>query len=657
MRSFWRFRKPKKSFKHKFDTIAALTTILKRTAMKFARGFKGRYFTLAAIAATVSSVQIHAQNTKVIQLHKVVVSAANTEQDDEDVTEDITVITAEEIQERGYKTLKDALASVPGISFTSNGGFGQPTSVYMRGLRSDQALILVDGVRANDVTGLNGAQFEHFRLDNVARIEVVKGAQSGIWGADASAGVINIITQRPNRKSVSYSFKYGSFNTTDMDISFGDTTGALDYYFSLSNFKTEGFSSAEPGRASSLYGNRGDDLGYEDDPYSNRTYILKGGYDLSSNDHLEASLTAIDATVHYDSVDFTTGQTLDAPDGPFTLNKIRERFYKAQYSRSDGANTAKVFYNYSTFNRSQYGGYSGHMKEFGLIDRYDYKQNGFLQAGGGYQSFHQGLSAGTDLEKSYSNRYVFATNHNTLFNGKTVLTESMRYDNYSKFDNKLTYKVGIKQSITKSLSFYANYSTGYNVPTLYRLYDSWVGNPSLNPEKSRGLDVGVGFKGVKLTYFRQRVENLIDFSYATFKYYNVSGKSRFEGVEASYSDILFDNVAYDFSYTHLFEARDSSGTDLPRRAKDMLGYSFTWFPTYEHTVNVNGYYAGTRYDDTSKSIQTGKYSVTNISLRHNFAQSYTGEIEIRNVFDRFYQEVDGYGTAGRSIYIGISAKF
>ena len=89
----------------------------------------------------------------------------------------------------------------------------------------------------------------------------------------------------------------------------------------------------------------------------------------------------------------------------------------------------------------------------------------------------------------------------------------------------------------------------------------------------------------------------------------------------------------------------------------MFSYSLTWFPTDEHTVNLNGYYVGKRYDDAAKTVQTGRYNVTNLSLRHNFAEGYRGEIEIRNIFDRFYQEVDGYATAGRSFYIGISARY
>ncbi|RUM46126.1 MAG: hypothetical protein DSY46_00945 [Hydrogenimonas sp.] len=634
--------------------------------MKFAKGFKGRYFSLVAISALVSCTQLQAESSRSIQLEKVVVSAANTQQIEDDVTEDVTVITAEEIQERGYKTLKDALASVPGISFTSNGGFGQTTSIYLRGMDSRNTLVLIDGVRINDVTGLNGAQFEQYLLDNVERIEVIKGPQSGIWGADASAGVINIITKNPQKKSISFAFKGGNYNTKQLSFTVADRIGAFDYLLALSHFDTDGFSAAEPGQSSSDYGTRGDDLGFEKDPYRNTTYNLKFGYDISKHDRIEASLTAINADVHYDGGSNLDAEDIDDPYGfgaTSFVYEIKNRFYHVEYQRRDGENQAKLFYNVSTFNRTQAGGFSGHVKEVAFQDRFDYIKDAFAQVGVGYQSFYHGAS-GEDfftkekiyLNKKYHNRYIFLSNYNQLFGGKTILSETIRYDNYSSFDNKLTYKVGLKQYLYQDLYLSGNYGTGYNVPTLYHLYYGSIGNPDLKPESTKGYDVALSFKGLKVGYFNQKVDDLIGYNYSTRKYYNVNGTSKFEGIETSYSQTLFDEWLMNLGYTHLIKAKNST-SDLARRAKDMFNYSLSWYPTDEHTININGTYVGTRYDDAAKTVQTGKYNVTNVVLRHNFAKDYTGEIEIRNLFDRFYQEVDGYGTAGRSIYVGISAKY
>ncbi|WP_456485685.1 TonB-dependent receptor plug domain-containing protein [Hydrogenimonas sp.] len=627
--------------------------------MKFAKGFKGRYFSLAAIAATVSCVHLHAQNTQAIQLEKIIVSAANTEQEEDDVTEDVTVITADEIQERGYKTLKDALASVPGISFTSNGGFGQPTSVYLRGLNSDHTLVLIDGIRVNDVTGLLGAQFEQYLLDNVERIEVIKGPQSGIWGADASAGVINIITKYPRKKRISFALKGGTYNTKQLSLAFGNKIGAFDFLFSLDHFDTDGFSAAEPGKNSADYGKRGDDLGWEEDPYKNTTYRIKTGYDLSSHDRLEASATILDARVHFDAAGGVDAKDLDDPFGygPTSyVNDIKNRYFNINYQRKDAQNRARIFYNVSTFKRSQYGGYSGHTKELGLNDRFDYSKDDFVQGGIGYQKFHQGDSAGVDLGKKYDDHYFYASNYNKFFGGGTILSEAVRYDNYSSFDNKLTYKVGLKQHLYGSLYLSGNYATGYNIPTLYRLYDSYAGNPNLKPESTKGYDIALAYNVLKVGYFNLKTDDLIDYNYNTWKFYNVEGRSKFEGIEVGYSESFFDVLKLDLGYTHFIKAQSEAG-DLARRAKDMFDYSLSWYPTDKHMININGNYVGERYDDAAKTIQTGKYNVTNVALRHNFAKGFTGEIEVHNLFDRFYQEVDGYGTAGRSIYVGISAKY
>jgi vitamin B12 transporter len=160
-----------------------------------AKGFKKKYFSLAAIAATVSMVQLNAVASSVVEIEKVVVSASKYEETVEETTEDIEVITSEEIEEKGLKSLKDLINYVNGTALTSNGGIGKSTSVYLRGLKNDKVLILIDGVRYNDPSNTNGASIEHLLLNNIERVEIIKGAQSGIWGADAASGVINIVTK------------------------------------------------------------------------------------------------------------------------------------------------------------------------------------------------------------------------------------------------------------------------------------------------------------------------------------------------------------------------------------------------------------------------------------------------------------------------------
>jgi vitamin B12 transporter len=373
------------------------------------------------------------------------------------------------------------------------------------------------------------------------------------------------------------------------------------------------------------------------------------------------SVLAIDARLDYDSsyYDSVTNR-YKSKDDPVPENETKERFYSFNYIHETDKNYLEAFYQYSIFDRSYYEGstsdFHGTIKDIGLKDRFDYGTSDFIQLGGGYQQYrYKSSSLYESMNKSFDNRNLYLTNVNKFFGNKTLINESIRYDDYRPFQDKTTYKIGVKQYLFEETYLSVNYGTGYNVPSFYQLFGTYGPNPNLKPESTTGYDVFVSRKGIKVGYFKSWVEDLI--TYVNNQYTNIDGESKFEGIEASYSSQFFDNFMINIAYTHLIRAEDSQENDLPRRAKNMFNYSLSWYPTDKHTININGTYVGKRYDDTAKTIQTGKYNVTNVVLRHNFAKDFTGEIEVRNLFDRFYQEVDGYGTAGRSIYVGISAKY
>ena len=154
-----------------------------------------------------------------------VTSATKSTQSIKDVTSNIEVITKEEIEEKHFTTVTQALNTLSGVSVVSNGGLGNLSSVFVRGMDSKRVLVLIDGIRYNDVTGTSGAPFEHLMIDDIEQIEVVKGAQSGIWGADASAGVINIITKNNEEGThTSVNTEFGSFQTKKYGMSVSNKT-------------------------------------------------------------------------------------------------------------------------------------------------------------------------------------------------------------------------------------------------------------------------------------------------------------------------------------------------------------------------------------------------------------------------------------------------
>ncbi len=216
-----------------------------------------------------------------------ITSASKTEQSIKDVTANVEVITKEEIEEKRFTTVSEALSTLPGVSTISNGGIGQLDSLFIRGIDTKRILVLVDGIRYNEPTGLSGAPLAQLMINDIERIEVVKGSQSGIWGADASGGIVNIITSNSKKGFHGNALvEAGSFNTRKYIASINNRTENYYIKFNANRVSTDGYSSFEAKKSSPDYGKRWDDLGLERDGYSNNTYNILGGINLNQNNQI-----------------------------------------------------------------------------------------------------------------------------------------------------------------------------------------------------------------------------------------------------------------------------------------------------------------------------------------------------------------------------------
>jgi vitamin B12 transporter len=615
-----------------------------------AKGFKGRYFSLAAITATVSLVMLGAKAVQAKEIQKVVVSANKKVQLLDEVTDDVEVISSEEIRERGYTTLAELLKEVGSLDVVQAGGFGQTLSLYLQGLSPDKTLILIDGIRFNDPTGLSGGMLELISLDNIERVEIIKGAQSGVWGADAVAGVINIVTKQA-RGDISGGWKIegGSYNTINGAMSLFKQGENYSYGLGVKHFYTKGFSAYGAKKTEPLYGVKASDLPLEDDGFDNKEIDFKTRYNFNDI-WIGLNLIKIYSTIHYDNYGS------DALDSPFTINKVNDTLYKIDLSKEVSGNKLLAEYKYSKFKRSQWGGYEGDVKELELKDSFNiFGAN--LQIGGGYQRFYQKKSAGVETNSGYQNHYVFATFSKKI--DRFLVNGALRYDSYNKFEDKLTYKIGIKSYLTQKIYIASNLATGYKAPSIFQL--NYNATKNLDTEKSLSYNLILGGDFFKVSLFENKVEDLItytdpDWDYTTPNdyYYNASGESKFKGMEVSLFKDFFDEVFAKVTYTYL-DAKDSEDKSIPQRAKNKVSYSFSWYPELDFTLNINGYYVGSKedYDGT----QTGKYNVTNLVLNYDILPNLRGFLKVNNLFDRFYQEIHGYTTADRSYYVGIEAVY
>ena len=616
---------------------------------------------LSLIIATLVS-SLSAENQYTLKPINVTASQGTT-LNKKDVTDSVTVITKEAIEEARVTTLTEALNKLGGLSMTQTGGAGQSSSMFVRGMSSQRILVLIDGVRYNDPT-LPGAtaQFTQVILSNVEQIEIIKGAQSGIWGADATGAVINIVTSKAKKGlHGTIGAEYGSFNSKKTSLQASYATDKYDILVGGNYYNIDGFSAVEPKKSEAQYGKRYDELGLEKDNYLNKSFNTKLGLNITEKDRVEFNLQATNSDIDSDSFAGLAGDS----SVPNTI--LQNRFYNLNYKHKGTLNQISVNYNLSTFDRDfTYAGftaptlvtYKGSVNEVKLDDKINYKKDSFLRIGGSYQKFKQ-ENITPNTTKNYNATSAFATNYNkvSLFSGlHTIITESARYDSYDNFNNSLTGKFGIKQFINKDYYVSTNIGTGYNPPTLSQLYGQYGANPNLQPEKSRTMDFTFGNDTVWITGFYNEITDLIEYD-SSYNYVQVSGKSKFKGIEIGYEDFLFDYVGVGATYTYV-KTENAKGQELARRPKNQLDVKATYYVNDSIDLGINAHYIGERYDGTDKSgAQTGKYTVANFVTNVKVNKHLTLYAKVDNITDKYYQTVDGYATAERSGYLGLVVKY
>ena len=604
--------------------------------------------------ALVSS--LHAQNA--YNLESISVSASQgTILEKKDVTDSVTVITKEAIEESRVTTLNEALSKLGGISMTQNGGAGKNASMFMRGMSSKRILVLIDGVRYNNPTSVSGAEFSQIMLYNVEQIEIIKGSQSGVWGSEASAGVINIITSKAKKGFHSaFNAEYGSFNTKKSSLQLSYATDSFDILLNGFMQDTDGISAVEAKKSEAEYGKRYDELGLEKDAYTNKSLDAKIGYNISDDDRIQVSVQATNSLNHYD------GGAGITKDNALPNQYLQNRFYNLSYGHKDSLNDLKINYSSSTFKRKIVGTYGnsqyiGSVNEVKIDDKISYMEDSFLRVGASYQEFEQ-EDVTTDTDKSYSAISAFATNYNKL-STKTIITESIRYDRFDEFDNSLTAKFGAKQFVHNDIFVSTNIGTGYNAPTLGQLYGQYGPNPDLKPEKSLTSELSIGNDTLWVTGFYNEIKDLIEYDW-TDGYMQASGKSKFKGLELGYEDFLFDSLGVNATYTYL-KTEDSKGEELDRRPKHQLDTNIVYYVNDSLDIGLRGQYIGKRiqyiYGTYNVDAQTGKYVTADFTTNYKYNENFSFYGKINNLSDKYYQSVDGYATAGRSFYLGFNAKY
>jgi vitamin B12 transporter len=578
--------------------------------------YLSKFFTVFLFVSFISFAQN--DTAKIYTLSDVVVTATKTNTHLLELASSITILDSAEIERRKKNYLFDLLTTEYGISSTRQGSFGSLSNIYTRGAGTGHTLVLVDGVEVNMPSDPgNTFDFGNFPVDNVERIEILRGPQSTLYGSDALAGVINIISKKGSGKPQFFlSTEGGSFNTYKGLAGLNGSYNFLNYSLTLSRFRTDGFSSA-----SEKSGNT------ERDGSSSYNVSSKIGANLTEDFDINLIFRFTKADVDYDQFG---GQFGDDPTYIFNLEETilrTEGIFSALSGIWEQRAGVSFLRNLRKYSNDQFG-FNDPSRAFydGSKVKIDWQNNFYLTP---YNTITFGIE--TENEEAQSEYYIFSETFpfesilpkNTARTTGIYLqdqfrlenffgTMGIRYDNNERFGSAFTYRIApayiFWQTGTK---LKATFGTGFKSPSLYYLFDPSFGNPDLDPEKSLGWDAGIEqflFDSrlvVGATYFENHFKNLFDFD-ENFRTININ-KAESKGVEFYFilNPVKGISMKGNFTYTDAKDrSENSANKDLPllRRPKLKAAYGINYSFLGKANVNAEVIFIGKRDDmDFSQS--------------------------------------------------------
>ncbi|CUH80141.1 Outer membrane cobalamin translocator [Tritonibacter multivorans] len=629
-----------------------------------------RKATLPVVAAlTAAPVIANAQDTGISDLGEIIVSGGFTPIEAEKFGRAVSVLTSEEIETRGLKTVQDALRAVPGVSV--NGSGSSFTQVRIRGGEANHTLILIDGIDAAGgqgeyiLTGLDTA--------NIERIEVLRGPQSVFYGSNASAGVINIVT-----KKGSIGTEYGGSVEIGSDgqrasarVSHRSERGGLA--LSVSHDQDDGFDTS------------GD--GGEEDAIRRNTVQLSGDYALTPALTLGFNLRRSDERYDYDSNSYTATTAEEyVVDDPSPYSKRDEQLAQvyAEYEMFDARIRHRLSYEHTDYDQARNGGSATetetkaakYLLSLGLngqpVETADRLLNVMLE----WEEDSSTANAAYNRETT-----SVAVEFRGSFANGLDLQLGARRDFNTAFEDATTWNASGSYNFANGVRLHASAGRGIVDPSYFELFADadygtsiYRGNTGLTPEKNRSFDIGVeipvlsGRGTVDVTYFDETLQGEInryivstDAGVSTWSYRNENGDSTRSGVELMADLSVTDRLDVNLSYTYL-DAKNADGSVEVRRPRHELLLSATQ-QTFggRGSVTADLRYVASNYDNQYFGSYTVEklpnYATVGLSAQYELTDNVTLTGRVTNLFDKDYSDVWGYASRGRAAFVGLNASF
>lgn len=592
----------------------------------------------------------------------------------------VEVIDQREIEASQAIVVSDLLASQPGIGVTRSGGPGALTALRIRGAEGDHTLVLIDGVQINDPASTGGGfDFGNLMVGDISRIEVLRGAQSTLYGSQAIGGVINIVTAEGGETAGgSVQAEYGSLDSTLLKAAFGGRAGSASGRLAGSWYRTDGISTFGAGN--------------ERDAFRNTSLAGRMGYELGPAARIDVRGYYARSRVETDGYPPPNYVFADAGD---YADKRQFVGYAGIELGSPGSSLRhRLAFQATHTDRDEYSGAFGAVSSFGRYrgenERAEYQ--GSWQVAPGYSAvfglqhersrMHNDidpLSADARLDSAYLQLQAEPVRGLTLTGG-------YRRDDHDSFGTHGSLQFAAAWQAGPDTVLRASWGQGFKAPTLYQLYSGY-GNPGLAPETARSWDAGIeqhwqdGRLRLSAVYFERTTRQLISFldcpdpgntlcsapGHQPFGYYDNTALARANGVELKSVVMISPMLDLSANYTHA-RSRDRSpgsasfGMQLLRRPKDVANAAVNVHPVAGLTAT-----AALRHVSSSPENDFDVFPPARISLRpytlvdlriawqRNEQWQVAGRIE--NLFDRRYETVHLYGAPGRAAYLSVNRRF
>lgn len=580
-------------------------------------------------------------------LDQIVVTSTRTAIALEDSIAPTQVIDRAAIERSQATSLQELLQGRAGINLVNSGGAGKLTTLFMRGTNSAHTLVLIDGVRVN-LADFAFATFQNIPVEQIDRIEIVRGPGSSLYGSEAIGGVIQIFTRRDHGAFAPYfQLGAGSNGLREASGGFGGSIGRGWFGGDAGYQRTDGINACR-GSATLFQGCYADEP--DRDGYRNHSLNLRGGYTLSDTVSVEASALRTEGENEY--------------DGFYNYSEIMQQVFSGKLRYTPSERVAVTVNAGRSDNESD-----NYTDDVHASTNNTHRDTASVQADIAVAS-GQLLTAGVDwyqdhldsstayLVDSRENTAVFMQYQGTF--GAQQWQAGVRNDDNDQFGNRTTGSLGWGMTLGSGFRLSANYGTGFKAPTFSDLYDPWSGVPTLKPETSESLNLGLAQTAENwswaLDVYETRIDDLITYDSTTWMMSQVE-RARIRGAEFTFNTTV---AGWDLStqLSHTDPRNHSTGVQhdnlLARRARNTARVDLDRrFGDFRFGTTLIA--AGERFDDAANNVRLGGYGTLDLRVEYALSPAWSLQARATNVLDHDYETVAWYNQPGREY--GLRLKY